>query len=176
MKGPVLRIRKGAVTYDDNQQEQAAPPRAPQRRTTTRTRAGGRRGRMAFLPLLVLVLALAVVFRVLPRTPTNRATIGGWSTTLRATPYQGELLVAVTFIKDGLPGVVSPAADGPQAAVRVLLPDTGEEISFGGVLSKSPITLRGQMTFTTRVKSVRAEVSVGAEKKTLRLSARARSR
>jgi hypothetical protein len=176
MKGPVLRIKKGAPSYDDNQQEPAAPSPAPQQQTRTRARAPGGRGRLTLLPILVLLLALAVVFRVLPRTPTNRALIGGWNTTLHATPYEGELLVAVTFIKDGLPGVVSPAADGPQAAVRVLLPDTGEEISFGGVLSKSPITLRGQMTFTTRVKSVRAEVSVGAEKKTLRLSARARSR
>jgi len=75
MKNPVLRIRKGSRVYDDSQEAPELPPRAPQ--------PAPRRGRLSLLPLVVLVLAVVVVFFVLPRSQPNRAVIGGWNTTLR---------------------------------------------------------------------------------------------
>lgn len=174
MKGPVLRIRKGVRVYDDREQELAPPPRAPVPRTGRRARQSGRRGRLTFLPLLVLVLAIVVVLRVVPRVQTNRAVIGGWSTTLHAALYKDDaLLVGVTFVKEG---PASPIENGPQAEARIVLPDTGQEISLSGILEKSPMTLRGQMEYSPRVKKVQAEVRVGAERKTLTLTARARRR
>jgi hypothetical protein len=170
MKNPVLRVRKGVRVYDDSQEEPAPPPRAPDPSPRRRTRPAARKGRLNLLPFLALALALVVVFRVVPRLQANRAVIGGWNTTLRASADQDSLQVNVTFVKEGPAG--APIVDGPQVAVRIVLPDTGQEISLSGVLSKSPTTLRGQMDYALRVKRVQAEVSVGAERKTLRLTAR----
>ena len=164
MKNPVLRIRKGSRVYDDSQEAPELPPRAPQ--------PAPRRGRLSLLPLVVLVLAVVVVFLVLPRSQPYRAVIGGWNTTLRARALQEALLVSVTFVKEGPAGTSD--GDGPVAAVKIVLPDTGQELSLSGVLSKSPITLRGQMEYSARVRRVQAEVSVGRDRKTLRLTARAR--
>lgn len=177
MKGPVLRIRKGVRVYDDREQEQAPPPREPAPQPGRRARQGGRRGRLTFLPLLVLVLAVVVVLRVVPKTQTNRAVIGGWSTTLRATLFQDDtLLVGVTFVKEGPGAAAAPVENGPRAEAKVVLPDTGQEILLSGILEKSPITLQGQMEYSSKVKKVQAVVSVGAERKTLTLTARARRR
>jgi hypothetical protein len=169
MKNPVLRIRKGIPVYDDRQEDLPPPPRTPDP-PRPRWRPARRRGRLTVLPLLALALALVVVFRVLPRAQTNRAVIGGWNTTLRASAHQDSLLVSVTFVKEAAAGV--PIVDGPQAAVRIVLPDTGQETILTGVLSKSPITLRGQMGYSARVTRVQADVSVGSDRKTLRLTAR----
>jgi hypothetical protein len=175
VKNPVLRIKKGARVYDDSQEQTAAPPRESEPAPRGRARRAPRRGRPSLLlPLVALVLALVVVVRVLPRGPANRAVIGGWNTTLRAAASQGTLEVSVTFVKEG-PAVES-TGDGPSATVKIVLPDTGQQISLSGALSKSPITLRGRMDYSARVKRVLAEVSVGGSRRTLRLSARAGGR
>jgi hypothetical protein len=175
MKNPVLSIKKGAQTYDDNEADHLTRPPAP-RPSGGRGRPSGRLGRMTFLPLLVLALALVVVARVLPRAPTNRAVIAGWDATLRAVPYHDTLLVSVTFVQESSATATAPSEDAPLAAVRIVLPDTGQEISLSGILGKSPITLRGQMEYSERVKKVQAEVRIGEEQKTLRLSSRTRNR
>jgi hypothetical protein len=170
MKNPVLRIRKGVKVYDDNQEEPAPLLRVPDPPLRRRARRAPRKGRLNLLPFVALALALVVVFRVVPRAQANRAFIGGWNPTLRASADQDALQVSVTFVKEAPAG--APIVDGPQATVRIVLPDTGQEISLSGILSKSPITLRGQIDYSPRVKRVQAEVSVGADRKTLRLTAR----
>jgi hypothetical protein len=169
VKNPVFRIKKGAPVYDDSQ-EKPPSPSVTEPAPRGRARRAPRRGRLGLLPLVALVLAAVVVFRVLPRGQANRAVIGGWSTTLRAAAKQEALLVSVTFVKEG-PGGVSSGA-GSAAVVKIVLPDTGQEMSLSGVLSKSPLTLRGEMDYSARVRRVQAEVSVGGDRKTLQLTAR----
>jgi len=174
MKNPVLRIRKGTPVYDDSAEQEAPPARATAVPGRSRGRPAPRAGRLVLLPLFALALALIVLFRVLPGQG-NRAVIGGWNTTLRATAYQDSLLVALTFVKEDRGGAAT-AGEKPLVEARIVLPDTGQEISLSGVLSKSPTTLRGQMDYSARVRQVRAEVTVGKDRRTLRLSARAKPR
>ncbi len=172
MKNPVLRVRKGVPVYDDSTEEPPpSRPRAPEP-PRRRARAAPRRGRLPLLPLVALVLALVIVLRVLPRGSTNHAVIGGWNTTLHAAAYQDAILVSVTFVKEGSGAAAGEVANGPAASVRIVLPDTGQELSLTGVLSRSPITLRGQMDYSAPVRRVQAEVSVDGDRKTLSLTAR----
>ncbi len=175
MKNPVLHIKKGVELYvDPPVGSELQPPRqrAPTGGTIQRkpSRSPLRRGRLTFVPLVVLAIALVVVFRVVPRAPTNRATMMGWETVLRAMPYGDMLLVSVTFIQAAPPGPNGPPA--PKAVVRIVLPETGEQLALSEDLSKSPMTLRGQMRATPAVKKVLATVSVGKETRTLTLAAR----
>jgi hypothetical protein len=176
MKNPVLHVKKDAERYDDPPAgSNLQPPRqgAQTGRTIARksSRSPRRRRRFTFVPLVILAIMLVIVVRVVPRGPTNRATIMGWDTVLRAMPYEDMLLVSVTFIQAAPPGPNGPPA--PRAVVRVVLPETGEQLSLSEDLSKSPMTLRGQMRPTHAVKKVLATVSVGKETRTLTLSARA---
>jgi hypothetical protein len=187
MKNPVLHIKKGVERYIDpppgSEQE---PPRQgplgtrpPQRKTVGPAR---RRGRFTYLPLLILALALVIVFRVVPRLPTNRATLMGWDVMLRAMPHQeagpgGDgpvrtLLVSVTFIERSRPAGSPGGGQAPRAAARFVLPETGEELSLSEDLLKSPTTLHGQLRYDPRIRKVLATVSVGPETRTLSLTAR----
>ena len=176
MKNPVLHVKKGAELYVDRPAgSDLQPPRqwAQAGRTMRRrpSRSALRRGRLTFVPLVILAIALVVVFRVLPRAPTNRATMMGWETVLRAMPYEDMLLVSITFIQAAPPGPNGPPV--PKAVVRVLLPETGEQLSLSEDLIRSPMTLRGQMRGTRAVKKVLATVSIGKETRTLTLAVRA---
>jgi len=122
------------------------------------------------------------VFRVMPRQPTNRAALMGWDVVLRAMPHgetgsggggsESVLLVSVTFIEKEQPAGSLGGRQAPHAAVRFLLPGTGEELSLSEDLVKSPTTLHGRMPYTERVRKVLATVSVGTETRTLSLAAR----
>jgi hypothetical protein len=186
MKNPVLHIKKGVERYIDPPpgSEEELPRQGPlgtRPPKRSSARVPRRRGRYAYLPLLILALALAFVFRVLPRPATNRAALMGWDVLLRAVPYRGAgsvggdpepvLLVSVTFIEKAQPGAELRSSQALPAVVRFLLPDTGEQLSVSGDLVKSPITLHGQMPYTDRVRKVLATVSVGAETRTLSMAA-----
>jgi|GEM_PF-2736874 len=187
MKNPVLHIKKGVELYVDPPpgSEQEPPRQGPLGTRPPQRKASGsprRRGRFTYLPLLILALALVFVFRVMPRPATNRAALMGWDVALRAMPYGGAgsggggqesaLLVSVTFIDRARPAGDLNGGQALRAAVRFLLPDTGEELSLSEDLVKSPTTLHGQMRYTERVRKVLATVRVGAETRTLSLAAR----
>ena len=176
MKNPVLHVKKGAVLYNDPPAgSNLQPPRQGAQTGRTITRKSGRfprrRGRFAFMPLAILAIVFVIVVIVVPRGPTNRAAMMGWEAVLRAMPYGDMLLVSVTFIRAAPPGPNEPSA--PRVVVRVVLPETGEQLSLSDDLSKSPMTLRAQMRPTHAVRKVLATVSVGKETRTLTLSARA---
>jgi hypothetical protein len=175
MKNPVLHIKKGVERYVDPSPGSEAQPSGQRRlsdRPLQRKAAPLRRGRLTFFPLLVLAIALVFVFRIIPRAPMNRATLMGWDAVLRAMPYGEVVLVSVTFIEKGHPGADLSGRPAPRAAVRFLLPDTGEQLSLSEDLVKSPTTLRGQMPYTVSVRRVLATVSIGTETRTLSLAAR----
>jgi hypothetical protein len=178
MKNPILSIRKGAEVYDDSLAEserrlQAAEAAALRHPPAKRRRPHARRARMTFLPLVVLAIGLVVVFRIIPRPPTNRAGLAGWDAVLRATPYGNTLLLSVTFIHGTASSALAPEIPPAIASVRFFLQGTGERLTLEEALVKSPMTIRGQLPWSASVKKVQAEVSVGAEKKTLTLAARA---
>ena len=192
MKNPVLRVRKGAEVYDDSLAEserrlhaaeaaaQRHPPAwnaatAPAARGSgrKRRRPHARRAGMTFLPLVVLAIGLVVVFRIIPRPPTNRASLAGWQAVLHATPYGNTLLLSVTFTHGTPSSPLAPETPPALASVQFFLQDTGERLTLAEALVKSPMTIRGQLPYRANVKKVQAEVSVGAEKKTLILAARA---
>ena len=198
MKNPVLRVRKGAEVYDDSLAEserrlhaaEAAAQRHPPASNAARSgrnaatapaaRGSGRKRRrpharragMTFLPLVVLAIGLVVVFRIIPRPPTNRASLAGWQAVLHATPYGNTLLLSVTFTHGTPSSPLAPETPPALASVQFFLQDTGERLTLAEALVKSPMTIRGQLPYRANVKKVQAEVSVGAEKKTLTLAAR----
>ena len=87
-------------------------------------------------------------------------------------PYGEALLVSVTFIQSTRLGTDRSSPPAPRAAVRFLLPDTGAQLTLNDDLVRTPITLRGQMPYTAEVRKVQATVSIGAETRTLSLTAR----
>ena len=176
MKHPILSIRKGAEVYDDSLAEserrlQAAEAAAQKHPPAKRRRPHTRRARMTFLPLVVLAIGLVVVFRIIPRPPTNRASLAGWDAVLRATHYGNTFLLSVTFIHGTASPPLAPEIPPAIALVRFFLQGTGERLTLEEALVKSPMTVRGHLPWSAIVKKVQAEVSVGAEKKTLTLAA-----
>jgi hypothetical protein len=178
MKNPVLSVRKGAEVYDDSPAEserraQAAEAAAQLNPPPGRRRPHARRIRMTYLPLVFVAIGLVVVFQGIPRLPTHRASLAGWQAVLRATPYGNVLLLSVTFIHDTASAPRVPDSPPEIAVVRFVLQETGERLSLEEALVKSPMTIRGQLPYSAVVKKVQAEVSIGADKKTLTLTARA---
>ena len=174
MKHPVLHIKKGVERYIDPPpgSELQPPRRGPLGTRPLPRKPLRRRARFTYLPLLIMALALLFVFRIMPKLPTNRAVLKGWDTVLRAMPYGEVFLVSVTFIEKVRPAADPSGMPSPQAAVRFLLPDTGDELALSGDLVKSPTTLHGRMPYSDRAKKVLATVSVGTETRTLSLAAR----
>jgi hypothetical protein len=177
MKNPVLHIKKGIELYDA---PSAGRPSEPARRSALgergyqgkAPRTSRRRGRMTLFPLLVLAIALVFVFRLIPRAPTNRATLGGWDVVLRATPYGEALLVSVTFTQGAASAAAAAGRPAPLATVRFILPDTGEHLTLADDIPKSPTTLRARLHYGEGVNKVVATVSVGTDTRTLTLAAR----
>jgi hypothetical protein len=162
MKHPVLRIRKGAFVYDDKEQRQApqaypASAKIPLRKPR-KTRSRKRRAGLTFLPLLVLAFGLLIVFQVILRSPRDRTAIAGWQLVLRATRTDDTLIVGVTFIAEQK--TIVPSAAPSEAVVQVLVPETGDRMTLTGQLSRSPITLRGELPYAARMKAVEAGVSL----------------
>ncbi|MGO9310190.1 MAG: hypothetical protein ACLQDL_14370 [Spirochaetia bacterium] len=168
MKHPVLKIKKGAVVYDDTDALRASEvprPALPGSGPLVSRRRRRSRGPFTFIPLLVVAMGLFIVFRVLPNTPVNRAALAGWQVTLRVTPYQDLLIVGVTFISGTLPA--KNAASAPPAAVRISFPGTAALARAEGLLEKSPMTLRVDLPRIRGAKKVEAEVSIGGVRATL---------
>jgi hypothetical protein len=168
MKQPVIRIKKGAIVYDDTAAKDASElprPALPGSRPLTSPRRKRRGGRLTYFPLVIIALGLFMLFRIVPNTPVIRATLSGWQVTLHVTPYRDTLIVGVTFLSSTpvrVPGEGSPAGPGfPGAAVRLSLPGTGRQAFVAGDLVKSPMTLRGELPWLKKAKKVQAEVSVG---------------
>jgi hypothetical protein len=85
-------------------------------------------------------------------------------------PYQGELLVGVTFVRSNrrgagsAPGSEAPSGEPPTAIVKFLARETGEAVAVAEQLARSPFTVGGKLGAAQNVKNVAAEVSIGAEK------------
>lgn len=168
MKQPVVRIKKGAIIYDDTAAREASElprPALPGSRPLASSRRKRRGVRLTFFPLVVIALGLFMLFRIVPNTPVTRATLSGWQVTLHVTPYRDTLIVGVTFLSSTpvqVPGEGSPAGSGlPGAAVRLSLPGTGRQAFVAGDLVKSPMTLHGELPWLKSAKKVQAEISVG---------------
>jgi hypothetical protein len=162
MKHPVLNVKKDAVVYDDTEARLSSglprPPLPGSGPFFSRRRR--KRGiPLTFLPLVAIAAGLFIVLRLVPNTPVNRVTIEGWQATLRVTPYQGKLIIGVTFLSSA--AVPVDPADAQEATVAVSLPGTGEQVLVAAALVKSPITLRGDLPRAAGAKKVQAVVRVG---------------
>ena len=167
MKQPVIRIKKGAIVYDDTAAREASElprPALPGSGPLPSSRRKRRGGRLTYFPLVIIAIGLFILFRIVPNTPVSRATLSGWQVTLHVTPYQDTLIVGVTFLSSTpvrVPGEGSPGSGPSRAAVRLSLPGTGRQAFVAGDLVKSPMTLRGELPWLKKAKKVQAEVSVG---------------
>jgi hypothetical protein len=172
MKHPVLKIKKGAVIYDDSDAQRSAElPHAalPGSGPFVSRRRRRRSGSFTFIPLLVVALGLFMLFRVIPHTPIRQTVLSGWQIILRVTPYQGILIVGVTFISHAHPTQRAPQA--PYATVHITIPGTGQQELVAGVLEKSPMTLRVELVRAKEPRTVEAEVSIAGAHARLRLPA-----
>ena len=172
MKHPVLKIKKGAVVYDDTEARRASelPRPALPGSGPFLSRRRRRKGIPApFFPLLVVAVGVFIFFQIIPNAPIRRVVIDGWQATLRATPYQGRLIIGVTFIS-GAP-VPADRAGAPTATVRLFLPGTGAQAFVAGPLDKSPMTLRGELPRIASAKRVQADIFIGKAHATLRIPA-----
>jgi hypothetical protein len=173
MDHPVLRVRKGAQVYDDraasgfDAEARKAMLEAKRALASGRGRRKKRRGRLAFLPLLILALGLVAVIRLAPRGPQSRATISGWQATLRASRAGDELVVGVTF---ELRPSSAPAA-AADASVRVDFGGTADSAVISAPLERSPMTLYARAPAPPAGTRVSAEVRVAADRHILAVSA-----
>lgn len=168
MKHQVLRVKKGAVIYDDTAAREAselprpALPGSGPLKSRQRKRRGGR---LTYFPLLIIAVGVFILFQIVPKTPVRRAVLSGWQVTLHVTPHNDTLIVGVTFVSRA--GVT----EAPEATVRVSLPGTGEQLFLAGELAKSPLTLRGELPWLRQAKKVQAQISIGTARATLWLPA-----
>jgi hypothetical protein len=172
MKQPVLRVKKGAVVYDDTAAREASElprPALPGSGPLGSRRRKRRVGRFTYLPLLIIALGLFILFRIIPNTPVGRATVSGWQVTLHVTPYKDTLIVGVTFLapRKGPSPELPVRTEPPEARVRLSLPGTGEQAFLAGDLVRSPMTLRGELPWLPNAKKVQAEISIGTARVTL---------
>jgi hypothetical protein len=174
MKHPVLKIRKGAIIYDDTAAREASefphpalPGKGPARSRRRKKRSAG----FTYFPLVIIAVGLFVLFRIVPNTPVGRVAVSGWQATLHVTPHGGRLIVGVTFLSKSPLKLRSPefpgGAEPVEAIVRFSLAGTGEQQFVAGDLVKSPMTLRGELPWVAGAKKVQAEVSVGTSRATL---------
>ncbi len=169
MTPPILRVKKGAVIYDDTEARRAAEERPwralPGGPGRPDPHEKGRRIRLTYLPLLILAVGLFATFYLAQHRPANRAVMEGWQVILRATPYQDRLIVGLTFIAGS--SIPESPAGPPRARALVVLEGTGTRITLEGTLEKSPMTLRGEMPYSPGGRRVRAEISVDGARRAL---------
>jgi hypothetical protein len=171
MKQPILRIKKGALIYDDAAAREVSElprPALPGKKAAVSRRRKKRSAGLTYFPLVIIAVGLFILFRIVPNTPVGRATVSGWQVTLHVTPYGDTLIVGVTFLsRSPLKRSQDSAAPALEAAVRLSFPGTGEQQFVAGDLVKSPMTLRGELPWIPGIKRVQAEVSVGGSRVTL---------
>jgi hypothetical protein len=164
MKHPILHVKKGwELGSDQGAETDSTPAERTGRGSPRGPRRTIRRGWFTVVLLVVVGISALLVFRTTPRTSGERAALAGWEMVLRAMPYEGELLVGVTFVRSAAShGQTAGAA--PTATVRFLVRETGEGLMLTETLIRSPITAGGRMRYSAGVKSVAAEVTIGAAK------------
>ncbi len=164
MKQPVLHVKKGAVVYDDTRGSMHARAESTGERTPPprRRRRSVRRG-MTFLPLAVVALALAAALQL--ASPRDTARFTGWDARLRVVPYEGTLLYSLTFTPRPEPGQESGGTAAADATI--VLPDTGASVDLSGSVGPEETTLRGQMLLPAKARRVRADVTIGGERRSL---------
>jgi hypothetical protein len=160
MKNPVLKIRKGADFYDDA--KPARPVAAEADKDAPPRRRRGRFGRLLFLPLIVVALVVAAFLTLSPSPGTAR--FPGWDVRLQAATYGDMLLVAFTFSARG-----TVSAEAAQAELHVVLPDSGASVELSGALASPSTTIRAQLPMTDAVRKVRAEITIGSDRRVLTL-------
>jgi hypothetical protein len=168
MKQPILRIKKDAIVYDDR-----APSRShPEIRAAWRARLAaeeehvnrkGPGGRRALFSLLIMAAGLFLVWSLLPRQSSDRATIAGWQVILRAAHSGDALIVGVTFVVAS----AGPTGTAPTAAIDFTVAGTEIRRPASGVLEKSPMTIRQDIPYASGMKRVGAVVRIGGESATL---------
>jgi hypothetical protein len=170
VKHPVLKVKKGAETdvvfhYSrDERLSRASAPRGPSSQLGGFMRGFFRRGRLpAFLPLLLVIVAIVLIGRGGFRSP-GRAVVAGWEAVLRASPYRDSLLVSVTFLPEAGTALSS---EPPTASVTFVLPDTGERLLVSEALGQGPSTLRGRMRYSGKEKKLTADVRLSGKQAVL---------
>jgi hypothetical protein len=161
VKPPVLRVKRGADFYDDSRGEELTAASAVQDAIPAPRRRGRRRG-ITFLPLLVVVIGMAVAFQLAARRDTT--SFAGWLARLAASPSGDALDVSVMFTRRA--GVPASTARG-EASVHILLPDSGATLDLVGALGAPTITLRGRLPLVPAVRVVKADVTIGTERRSL---------
>jgi hypothetical protein len=179
VRPPIIKIKKDAVKepelhYDREERLSMHSASKPKEirgffRTFLGFGQGGSRRRGRISPLFpVLLIAVAAIFIIRTMSGSRGGeSIAGYGATLRADPYEGSLLVSVSF----KPPTRRPAV-APTATVRFILPDTGEELILSGDLAGEAPAIRGKMHYTGKEKSIKAEVRIGSQTKTLTASIR----
>ena len=166
MKPPILRVKKNATIYDDDAPSRTHPEvraawrarKAAEEEASQRKGPGGRR---AVLAVLVIAAGLFLVWSLLPRSYSDRSTVGGWQAILRATLSSDTLIVGVTFI--ATPKAVANA--GTEIDFTVTGTDVHRAASQS--LEKSPMTIREDIPFLAGMKVVHATVRIGNESATI---------
>jgi hypothetical protein len=165
MKQPVIRIKKGAVVYDDRQAQDDARVWRPRLTPVARSRHRAPRRRSVFFPLLVLAVVLVVVIvYVQQRQTADTAVLDGWKAELHAQIYEGALLAGVTFIRAGDAPIPVPP---PVAIVRFKVPGARETTAVTGALERSPFTISARLAGQARASTISAVVILGDQEKTL---------
>jgi hypothetical protein len=179
IRPPIIHVKKGAdvgTDYYYDKQKRLALASAPQPREIKgifrtflqmgRGRTPRRGGISVLFPVLIIALAAIVIFRFTGRTD-GQDSISGYRAVLRADPYDSSLLVSVSLTPPA-----RSSGDG-SVTVRFSLPDTGEELIVSSALAGELPVVRGKMHYTGKEKSVRAEVRIAGQSKTLVTSIRA---
>ena len=162
MNPPSIKVKKGAVVYDDAEQDRLIPrpPTPPRSRFTSRRARGG--GRSVLVPLLAVAGGIFILFRVVPHGPTHRAVLAGWQATLHVTRFDDGLVVGITFVSRS-----APASPGPDVSAQVSLSGTTEQVVLSGELSRSPMTIRGRLPAVPGARVVQAELTIASSRVTL---------
>jgi len=163
MKPPVLRVKKGSEKYDDNAPRTETPTRREEPQEAPR-RSRLRMRRVPLFPILILVVIVALLFRLIPRSPA-RTDIDGWHAVLEARLRTDSVDVGVAFSRRLLAG-------GPKetdVSVVFVLPDTHLQADVTGRLSGPRMALISRMKYTGTEKLLQAFVTLGGESRTLSL-------
>ena len=108
------------------------------------------------LPILIIAAAIFLLFRVLPHAQTTRGDVAGWLAALHVTPYEGTLIVGVTFVSRSGPVTGEP----PEATAAISLVGTDQQVLVRGSLDRSPITLSARFPGVPGAGPVTAEVAI----------------